>query len=158
MATTYLRDSRAHDSTSVDDTRHLKLSVALWIAQCLLALVFLFTGSMKLLMPADLLETQTPLPIGFVRFLGLCEAAGAFGLILPSLLRIRPGLTPLAAACLVVLMFAATILTPILIAPDIALMLMPLIVGMLAAFVAYGRSRLAPIRSRSSHRLIHSIS
>jgi hypothetical protein len=33
-----------------------------------------------------------------VRFIGVAEVLGAIGLILPWLLGIRPGLTPLAAA------------------------------------------------------------
>jgi hypothetical protein len=69
-------------------------------------------------------------------------------LILPGLLRIRPGLTPLAAAGLVIIMSGATVLT--LAGGDVALALIPLVVGLLAAFVAYGRWRLAPHRD-SSH-------
>jgi hypothetical protein len=106
------------------------------------------SGSMKLFSPADMLEAQTPLPILLVRFIGACEVAGALGLILPGLLRIRPSLTPLAAACLVVLMICATILTPILISPDPIMMLVPATLGLLAAVVAYARTRLAPLRSR----------
>jgi hypothetical protein len=70
-------------------------------------------------------------------------------MILPGLLRIRPSMTPLAAAGLVVLMIFATILTPVMISPDPVLMLIPATVGVLAAFVGYGRLRLAPLRSRS---------
>ena len=146
MATTYARVQYTEGSR--DDT-HRKLNVALWSVQGLLAALFLFTGSMKLLMPAEMLEAQTPLPIELVRFIGMCEVAGALGMLLPGLLRIRPALTPLAAACLAVLMVAATILTPVLIAPDVVLTLMPAIVGMLAGFVAYARYRIAPLRSRS---------
>jgi DoxX-like family len=139
VATTYVRRHNA-PSTFVQSSRNI--SIVLWLVQGLLALVFVTSGSMKLLMPADLLEAQTPLPIAFVRFLGTCEVAGALGLILPGLLRIRPGLTPLAAACLVVLMICATILTPILIAPDVVLTLIPATVGVLATCVAFGRWRL----------------
>jgi hypothetical protein len=126
-----------------------KLSVALWTLQSLLAITFVITGAIKLLTPADIMEAQAPLPLVLVRFIGLCELAGALGLILPSLLRIRTGLTPLAAVCLVVLMICATGLTPILISPDSVVMLMPSIVGILAAFVGYARLRLAPLRTRS---------
>jgi uncharacterized membrane protein YphA (DoxX/SURF4 family) len=124
------------------------VSVALWTAQVLLALVFLATGSMKLLTPAEIMEAQTPLPLAIVRFIGVCEMAGALGLILPSLLRIRPALTPVAAACLVVLMVCATVLTPVLIGVDAVLIALPATVGAVAALVAYGRSRLAPISPR----------
>ena len=82
----------------------------------------------------------------------------ALGLILPSLLRIRPGLTPLAASGLVALMIGATVLTPILISTEIVLILLPLTVGLLAAFVAYGRWRMAPLHKSSSRRVIRSAS
>ncbi|HEX8969416.1 MAG TPA: DoxX family protein [Chloroflexota bacterium] len=154
MATTYTSDyarpTTASTVRAVDRRGQRTLRIALWVLQAVLAGLFLFTGSMKLLMPSDMLEAQTPLPIALVRFIGMCEAAGALGLVLPGLLRIRTGLTPLAGACLALLMIGATVLTPILIAPDVLLTLMPLAVGVLAAFVAYGRWRLAPFRSGSS--------
>jgi hypothetical protein len=90
------------------------------------------------------------LPGLFLRFIGVCELLGGIGLILPSLLRIRPGLTPLAAAGLIVIMIGATGITLAYI--GIASALIPLVVGILAAFVAYGRSRLAPIRPKALAR------
>jgi hypothetical protein len=129
-------------------TSSRKLSVALWILQGLLAAIFLFAGGMKLLMSADMLAESTPLPTLFVRFIGVCELLGAFGLILPGLLRIRPGLTPLAAAGLVTIMIGATVLTPTLMSADLVLALIPLMVGLLAAVIAYGRVRLAPQQPR----------
>ncbi len=84
-----------------------------------------------------------PLPGLFMRFIGVAEVLGAIGLILPGLLRIRPGLTPLAAAGLVIIMIGATVVT--LMGGSVAMALIPLIplvVGLLAAFVVYGRWRL----------------
>ena len=124
------------------------MTYALWIVQGLLALLFLFAGGMKLVMPIEALTQQTPLPGLFVRFIGVAEVLGAVGLILPGLLRIRPGLTPLAAAGLVIIMIGATVLT--LAGGDAVPALMPLVVGLLSAFVAYGRWRLVPHRG-SSH-------
>jgi hypothetical protein len=126
----------------------------LWIVQALLALVFLFSGAMKLALPLDVLAQQVPLPGALVRFIGLCETLGAVGLILPALLRIRPALTPLAATCLAVLMACATLLTPALVG-QIGPAVLPLGLGLLAAFVAYGRSRLAPIEPSADRRLLH---
>ena len=118
------------------------MTYALWIVQVLLALLFLFAGGMKLVIPPDVLASmgspnQIPLPGWFIRFVGVAEVLGAFGLILPGLLRIKPGLTPLAAAGLVVIMVGATALT--VAADGVAAGAVPLVVGLLAAFVAYGR-------------------
>jgi hypothetical protein len=123
------------------------LTRALWIVQGLLALIFLFAGGMKLVLPMQVLTQQMPLPGPFVRFIGVAEVLGAIGLILPGLLRIRPGLTPLAAAGLVIIMTGATVIT--LAGGAVAPALIPLAVGLLSVFVAYGRWRLAPFRGSS---------
>ena len=122
------------------------MNIALWIVQGLLAALFLFAGGMKLVMPIEEMMKQMPIPLPglFLRFTGVVEVLGAIGVILPWLLRIRPGLTPLAAAGLVIVMIGATAYT--LAAGDISTALIPLVVGLLAAFVAYGRWRLAPHR------------
>ncbi|HYY89834.1 MAG TPA: DoxX family protein [Chloroflexota bacterium] len=119
------------------------MTYLLWIVQGLLAVVFLFAGGMKLVTPIEVLAAQmpTPLPEVFVRFIGSMEVLGAVGLILPGLLRIRTDLTPRAAEGLVVIMLGAVMFTP----PDQPFMaVLPIVVGALAAFVAYGRRRLAP--------------
>ncbi len=126
------------------------MNTALWIVQGLLAALFLFAGGTKLVLSLEVLNEmskQTPLPGLFLRFLGVAEVLGAIGLILPGLLRIRPVLTPLAAVGLVIIMIGATALT--LAGGDVAPALIPLVVGLLSAFVAYGRWRLAPYRGSS---------
>ena len=116
------------------------MTYALWTVQVLLALVFLFAGGTKLVLPIEELTAQMPLPGLLVRFIGVAEVLGALGLILPGLLHIRPVLTPLAAAGLVVIMIGATVVT--LAGGAVATALIPLVVGFLAAFVAWGRWRL----------------
>jgi len=113
------------------------MTYALWIVQGLLALIFLFAGGIKLVLPLEAMTEQMPLPGLFLRFIGVAEVLGAIGLILPGLLRIRPVLTPLAAAGLVLIMIGAVVLT--LAGGDVAPALIPLVVGLLSAFVAYGR-------------------
>src|SRR5436309_2834483 len=120
------------------------MTYTLWTVQGLLALLFLFAVGMKLILPLEALTKQMPLPGLFVRFIGVAEVLGAMGLILPGLLRIRPGLTPLAAAGLVIVMIGATVLT--LASGAVAPALVPMVVGLLSAFVACGRWRLAPHR------------
>jgi hypothetical protein len=119
-------------------TKKNKLTYTLWIVQGLLALLFLFAGGMKLVLPLAEMTKQTPLPGPFLRFIGVAEVLGAVGLILPGLLRIRQSLTPLAAAGLAIIMIGATALT--LAGGAVAPALVPLAVGLLLAFVAYGRS------------------
>jgi uncharacterized membrane protein YphA (DoxX/SURF4 family) len=133
------------------------MNIALWIVQALLALLFLFAGGMKFVMSIEEMTKQMPMPGWFLRFIGVCEVLGALGLIFPWLLRIRPGLTPLAAAGLVIIMIGATVLT--LMTGDIAMALMPLMVGILCAFVAYGRwRRHSETRSRpTNHRFKSSL-
>ena len=126
------------------------MTYALWVVQGLLVLIFLFAGGVKLVLPLEVLTKQMPLPGLFVRFIGVAEVLGAIGLLLPGLLRIRPGLTPLAAAGLVIIMIGATTLT--LVGGDLAPALIPLVVGLLSAFVAYGRWRLAPHRGPTGSR------
>ena len=123
------------------------MTYALWIVQGLLALLFLFAGVMKFIMSIEEMTRQIQMPAAFSWFIGVAEICGGLGLILPSLLRIRPGLTPLAAAGLVIIMIGATIVS-LMIGP-VSLAAMPFVVGLLAAFVAYGRWKLAPIRGSS---------
>jgi DoxX-like family len=120
------------------------MNVALWIVQALLALLFLFAGGMKLVLPIEELTKQMPLvlPGWFVRFTGVIEVLGGIGVIVPWLTGIRPALTPLAAAGLVLVMIGAVVYG--LLAGDLVSALLPLVVGMLAAFVAYGRWKVTP--------------
>jgi DoxX-like family len=129
-----------------------KTTYALWTIQGLLALTFLFAGAMKLAMSGeDLAAAMTlPLPILFVRFIGVCEVLGALGLVLPGIFRIRTDLTPLAAQGLVVIMIGAV--TTTVATMDASMAVLPLVVGILAAVVAYGRTRVAPLTARRSTR------
>ena len=120
------------------------MNIALWIAQVLLALIFLFAGVMKFVTPMDEMMKQMPvaLPPWFILFTGAVEVLGAIGVVLPWLTGILPMLTPLAAAGLVIVMLGAIFYT--LAAGQIGGTIISLIVGLLAAFVAYGRWRLTP--------------
>ena len=127
-------------SSASTQTPSQKTIVLLWIIQGLLALVFMFAGVMKFVMPIEEMTKQVPLPGLFLRFIGVAEVPGAIGLILPGLLRIRPGLTPLAAAGLAIITVGATVVT--LMIGGGATALFPLVVALLSAFVAYSRWRL----------------
>ena len=116
-----------------------KSNAALWVIQGLLAALFLFAGGFKLALPLAALAKVSPLPAAFLKFIGVCEVTGAVGLILPGLLRIRTGLTPLAAAGLVIIMIGATVVT--VATQGAAPAALPFCVGILAATVALGRRR-----------------
>ena len=118
----------------------MKRNITLWVIQGLLAALFLFAGSMKLILPIEAMAGPVSLPGWFLRFIGVAEVAGAIGLILPWLTRIQPRLTPLAAGGLVIIMSGATIVT--IMGGPAATAAVPFVVGMLAATVAYGRRSL----------------
>jgi hypothetical protein len=138
------RESKTKEKSMAGDTAPQRART-LWIVQGLLALIFLGTGGAKLVLPMAPMPGPIPLSPLFLKFIGACEVLGAIGLILPGLVGIRPGLTPLAAAGLVVIMIGATVVTLAL--GMIALALIPFVVGLLAAYVAYARSPY----SRSPH-------
>jgi uncharacterized membrane protein YphA (DoxX/SURF4 family) len=127
------------------------MNIVLWIIQVLLALLFLLAGGTKLVLSIETMRSmgspnQIMLPGLFIRFIGVCEVLGALGLILPGLLRIRTDLTQLAAAGLAIIMIGATVLT--FAGDGVGMALSPLVVGILTAFVAYGRWRPAPLKGR----------
>ena len=113
----------------------------LWGIQWLLAALFVFAGGMKLVLPIQALAGPVALPGAFLRFIGVAEVLGGIGLVLPGLLRILTFLTPVAASGLVVIMTGATVIT--VVGMGLGPALLPLVVGTLAAVVAYERSPLA---------------
>ena len=117
----------------------MKRNVTLWVIQGLLAALFLFAGSMKLILPIEAMAGPVSLPGWFLRFIGVAEVTGAIGLILPWLTRIQPRLTPVAASGLVIIMSGATVIT--VIGGPAATAAVPFMVGLLAATVAYARWR-----------------
>ena len=86
-------------------------NIALLVAEGFAALVFLITGTLKLVTPKEKLAEKmhwvATWPSGRIKLLGLAEMAGALGLVLPAALHIAPVLTPIAAVCLAVLMLGA---------------------------------------------------
>ena len=116
------------------------MNILLWIVQFLLALLFLFAGISKFLMPADEMAKNLPpyLSLGFIYFIGVCETLGGIGLIVPWVTKIKPWLTPLAALGLLIIMIGAVAVTGI-----VGDSLFPAVAGLLCAFVAWGRRQSA---------------
>jgi hypothetical protein len=121
------------------------MNIALWIVQGLMAALFIFAGGFRFTMPIDELEALSGLPGAFILFISACEVLGGLGLILPGITRIKTGLTPLAAAGLTIIMIGAVVLTAAGVGgADAILATIPGVVGLLTAFVAYGRWRVRP--------------
>ncbi len=133
-----------------DSSPSRALTIGLWVAQVLLAAMFLMTGSMKLFQPIGELAKALPwvlsVPVGLVRFIGISELLGGLGLLLPSLLRIRPSLTPLAALGLTVVMVLASAFH--LSRGEAPVIGMNLVLAAIAVFIAWGRSKKAPIPAK----------
>ena len=118
------------------------MNILLWIIQILLALLFLFAGGTKLVLSTETLTSmgspnQIVLPVWFIRFIGVVEVLGALGLILPGLFRRQQHLTSLAALGLTIVMIGAVVTTAM--GDGFKMAITPLVVGLLCAFVAYGR-------------------
>jgi putative oxidoreductase len=125
------------------------LNVSLWIVQFLLAGVFTMTGFMKIATPIAVLAQKMAWVANapaLVRFIGICEIAGAIGLILPSAFQVRPRLTAYAATGLFAIMLLAIPFH--LYRGEAKVIAVPILLGLMAAFVAWGRFRGAPIEAR----------
>jgi hypothetical protein len=119
----------------------------LWVLQVLLALLFLAGGGFKTFNPADVARQITALPTGAWRAVGVLEVLGAVLLVVPAATNWNAVLTPLAAAALALesLVLAALYArySLKLAATNPLVYVVPM--GLLAAFVAYGRFSLSPL-------------
>nr|WKN39937.1 DoxX family protein [Tunicatimonas sp. TK19036] len=126
------------------------LHITLWVAQLLLAFTLLWSGTMKLFQPIEQLSAMWPwageVPVALVKLTGIVDALGAFGLVLPALLRIKPQLTPLAAVGVIVLMVCASIFH--ILRGETSQIGVNIVFAIIAAFVAWGRFKKAPIAAR----------
>jgi len=124
------------------------LNIALWIAQILLALAFGFFGFLKATSAlgelAKMMTWIPSFPPAFVRTLGTLEILGAIGMILPQAMRIKPFLTPVAAACFVLLQLLAIGLHASRGETSHTIGLNAVLLG-LSLFVLWGRTRKAAV-------------
>ena len=126
------------------------LHLGLWVVQGLLGAMFLAAGAMTATQPiavlVDTLGWPAAVPAALVRVIGVAELLGALGLILPAATRVKPMLTPLAGVGLAMVMLLATIFH--ISHGELGALPIPLVLGGLAAFVAWGRAAKAPIAPR----------
>ena len=125
------------------------MNILLWLVQILLACAFGMAGAMKSTQPVDVLAANgiawaPQIPLALVRFIGISEFLGAVGLILPALTKIKPFLTPLAALGLLTIMILAMGFH--VSRGEAGALPINIVLGGLAAFVAWGRTSKAPIR------------
>jgi len=131
------------------------MNTVLWIVQILLGFLFIMVGSLKVAVPREKMlasAVQTgrqnmdwveDLSAGNVRLIGFLELLGGVGLILPALTGILPILTPLAAVGLAIVMIGAVVVH--LRRQESNLIVGPLTLMLMAAFIAFGRFVLVPL-------------
>jgi uncharacterized membrane protein YphA (DoxX/SURF4 family) len=123
------------------------MNIALWVLQVLLAAAFLAHGIMFLApSPEIAVQMNASLPRWFQVFLGVAEVLAAFGLIVPGITRILPGLVPAAAAGIIIVMVGATALH--LWRAEYSAAAITFVLLLMAATVAVYRWRRYPIEPR----------
>lgn len=126
------------------------MNVALWIVQIVLGSMFGAAGVMKTFAPIDELAKNMPWVVdsapALVRFIGISELLGGLGLVLPAATRIKPGLTPLAAAGLGLIMVLAA--GHHVMRGEWAGLPINAVLLSLVLFVAWGRTKRLPIDPR----------
>jgi putative oxidoreductase len=126
------------------------LHVGLWVVQGLLGAMFLAVGAMKATQPiavlVDTLGWPAAVPPALVRVIGVAEFLGGLGLILPAATRVKPMLTPPAAVGLATVLLFATMFH--ISRGELGTLPLPLVLGAVAAFIAWGRAAKAPIAPR----------
>jgi len=119
------------------------VDIALWIAQGMLAIVYLAAGGLKVvrrreqLIASGNLDWMKDASDAGVKAVGLVEILGALGVVLPWLTGIAPVLTPIAAIGLVVVQVAAFRVH--LVRGERRPLPANVLLALLAAFVAVGR-------------------
>jgi hypothetical protein len=145
------KGSRKMTTTANTEQRPGKtIRIILWTLQVFLSLMFGFAGAFKLTTPLGELAARMPwvaaVPDLLVRFIGVAELTGALGLVLPSITRIKPKLTVLAACGLATVMLLATAFH--VSRGERKTIVGNLLLASLLLFIAWGRHRRAPIAPR----------
>ena len=124
--------------------------IALWAVQIVLALFFGSIGILKIRLPLEEAAAQMPWVLAYpswtLKFIGVSELLGALGLVLPSLLRILPGLTPTAGLALATIMVLAGFYHAG--QGEYPAIAVNVVLGLMAVFVAWGRWKKVPVQPR----------
>lgn len=127
------------------------MNIALWIVQILFGLYFFAIGVIHFIVPPGL-----PAPMAWMYDLspwlhwvsGIAEILGGLGLILPGIFRMQTRLVPLAATGLALVMIGAVIYH--VTRGEFQNVVTNLILIAIMAFIAYGRTKLAPLSDRNA--------
>src|SRR4051812_37508451 len=84
--------------------KRIVMNTLLWIAQAMLAIVFLNSGINKSILPEAKLVAKgqtgvAGLPAPLIRFIGISEIVGVVGIVVPWWIQVIPVLTPITAIC-----------------------------------------------------------
>lgn len=123
---------------------------ALWVLQWLFGVYFIAIGIVHFVVPEGLpaqLAWMYELSDTLHVVTGIAEILGGLGLILPSVTRIRPELTPLAGIGLIVIMAGAAVWH--VGRGEVANVGINLVNALFLAYITYGRAKLAPLASRA---------
>jgi uncharacterized membrane protein YphA (DoxX/SURF4 family) len=131
------------------------MNTALWAVQILWGIFFSVTGFGKIIWYKPALWNQalhevpwlSGVPQDLAIFIGVSEFLGGVGLILPAMTGVKPKLTPFAAIGLTLVMILAAVFH--IVRGEYNFVLINLVLGGVAAFIAYGRLIVRPIASES---------
>jgi uncharacterized membrane protein len=124
-------------------------NTVLWVLQWLFGVYFVAIGILHFIVPEGLpapMEWMYDLSDTLHVVVGIAEILGGLGLILPGITRIQPQLTVYAAAGLLLVMVGAVVYH--VDRGESQSVVTNVFIGAVLAFIAYGRSRLAPIAPR----------
>jgi hypothetical protein len=127
------------------------MNTATWFVQIILGILFLLHGllytvpALSRTMDRQREARGLPrhIPLAFQRFIGVAEIAGAVGITIPAALHLLTWLTPVAALGLAVVGLAAAVFH--FRRREMSMVPVALVLGLLAAFVAYARTFAAPL-------------
>lgn len=128
------------------------LNISLWVAQSILAAMFIMAGIMKSTSPIDQLAPMLPwtkdVPELLVRIIGVSELLAGLGLLVPSIFRIKPILTPVAASGILVIMLLALVFH--ITRSEFAALGINVFIASMAVFIAWGRFKKVPIQPKKN--------
>lgn len=120
------------------------LNIAVWLCQLLLAATLVWASSMKLFKPIDELAQMWPWVADnptLTKITGIFDLLGGLGIVLPSVLRIKPVLTIYAGYGIIALMLAASAFH--ISRAEASQIGFNIFVGLVAGFISWARSRKA---------------